>query len=133
MLKSSVVNILLFWFVKYVVFYVFLMFKNSNYALLKVNEIKTGEDLFYYMWLFLFLPIVSMIIFSAPTYYLFKVKGMGYAILIAVLILVVEYFAYTWLASQANLMNGIYNGLITIFIFLLFFYKPMKLVLEQGQ
>lgn len=133
MLKISVVNILLFWFVKYVVFYVFIMFKNSNYALLKVNEIKTGEDLFYYLWLFLILPIVSMIVFTAPTYYLFKVKGMGFFLLITTLVLVVEYFAYTWLASQANLMNGIYNGIITVFIFLLFFYKPIKLVFEQGQ
>jgi len=133
MLKSSVVNILLFWFVKYVVFYVFIMFKNSNYALLKVNEIKTGEDLFYYLSLFLFLPVVSTIVFTAPTYYLFKVKGMGLFLLIAALILVVEYFAYTWLASQANLMNGIYNGIITVLIFLLFFYKPMNLVFEQGQ
>ncbi len=133
MLNHSVVNILLFWFVKYIVFYVFIMYKNSNYALLKVNEIKTGEDLFYYLWLFLFLPIVSMIVFTVPTYYLFKVKGIGLFLLIATLVLVVEYYAYTWLASQANLMNGIINGIITVFIFLLFFYKPMKLVFEQGQ
>ncbi len=110
-----------------------MMFNNSNYALLKVNEIKTGEDLFYYLWLFLFLPIVSIVVFTAPTYYLFKVKGIIYVILIACLVIVIEYFMYTLLASQANWINGIYNGIITVIIFLLFFYKPMKLRIEHGR
>ena len=78
MLKPTVLNILLFWFVKYIAFYVLLMFKNNNYALLKVNEIKNGGDLFYYLWLFLFLPVVCMIVFSAPIYFSFRVKSLIY-------------------------------------------------------
>lgn len=123
MLKPRVPNILLFWFVKYIVFYILLMFKNNNYGLLKVNEIKNGEDLFYYLWLFLFLPIVCMVIFSAPVYFSFKVKGPIYFSLIIIAVLVAEYLFYTWSASQANLMNGVCNGLISVAFLLLFFYR----------
>jgi hypothetical protein len=122
-MKPSLINIILFWFAKYLGLYVFMMFKNNNYALLIMNTIKDRDDLFYYLWLFLFLPVVSILIFSVPLYFSFKVKGPIYFTLIVSAILVVEYFLYTSLASQANLMNGIYNGIITILFLALFFYK----------
>lgn len=99
------------------------MFKNGNYGLLKVNEIKNGEDLFYYLWLFLFLPIVCMVIFSTPVYFLFQVKRPIYFTLIIIAVLVAEYLFYTWSASQADLMNGVFNGLISVVFLLLFFYR----------
>jgi hypothetical protein len=131
MLKPTILNILLFWFVKYIAFYVLLMFKNSNYTLLKVNEIKTGGDLFYYLWLFLFLPVVCMLVFSAPMYFSFKVKSLVYFALIIAAILIVEYLFYTWSASQANLMNGVYNGIISILFLLLFFFRYISAIYQQ--
>lgn len=132
MLKSTVLNIMIFWFVKYIAFYVLLMFKNDNYALLKVNEIKNGGDLFYYLWLFLFLPVVCMVIFSAPIYFSLKVKSLSYFALIVVVVLIAEYFFYTWSASQANLMNGVYNGIISLLFLLLFFFKAISSLYQQN-
>lgn len=132
MLKPTVLNILLFWFVKYIAFYVLLMFKNNNYALLKVNEIKNGGDLFYYLWLFLFLPVVCMIVFSAPIYFSFRVKSLIYFALIIAAILIVEYLFYTWSASQANLMNGVYNGIISLLFLLLFFFRHISSLYQQN-
>src|SRR5690606_8729484 len=123
MLKPRVPNILLFWFVKYVVFYILLMFKNNNYGLLEVNEIKNEEDLFYYLWLLLFLPIVCMVIFSVTVYFSFKVKKPIYFSLMIIAVLVAEYLFYTRSASQANLMNGLCNVLISVAFLLLFFYR----------
>jgi hypothetical protein len=132
-MKPSLVNIILFWLAKYLGFYVFMMFKNNNYALLKLNTIKNREDLFYYLWLFLFLPVVSILIFSVPMYFSFKAKSPIYFTLIVGVILVVEYFLYTSLASQSNLMNGIYNGIISILFLTLFFYKYIINVYKQSQ
>jgi hypothetical protein len=123
MAKPSILNILSFWLVKYVAFYILLMFKNDNYALLKVNEIQNGEDLFYYLWLFLFLPVVCMLIFSVPLYFSLRVKKWAYFALIITAILIAEYFLYTWLASQTNLINGVYNGIFSLLFLLLFFRK----------
>lgn len=132
-MRPSLVNILLFWFVKYLGLYIFMMFKNDNYALLKVNSIRNKEDLFYYLWLFLFLPVVCMLIFSIPMYYSFRAKSAMYFTFIICAILVVEYFIYTWLASQANLMNGIYNGIISIIFLTLFFYRYISKFYRQSQ
>lgn len=126
MLKVSFLNIALYYLTKYVAFYVLLMFKNKKYDLLKVGNISSGQDLFYYLWIFLFLPVVGIILFSVPLYYSFKVINVTYFSLIIVAVLVVEYFVYTYLASQSDLMNGVYNGIISVVFLLIFFYKAIS-------
>lgn len=130
-MKPRLLNILFFWVVKYIAFFIFMMFKNDNFTFIKVNEIKNGEDLFYYLWIFLFLPVVCMIILSAPLHFLFKTSKINYFLLIICIILIAEYFIYTYLASQADLMNGVYNGIISILFLLLFYYKYLKIFFNQ--
>jgi hypothetical protein len=125
-MKPLFIKILLFWLAKYIGFYVFMMFKTGNYAFIKVNEIKTGEDLFYYLWIFLVLPVVCIFLFSVPMYFIFKLKHFVCYVLIFISVLVAEYFLYTSLASQANLMNGIYNGIISILFMGLFFFRQIN-------
>ena len=131
MLKTTFKNILVYIFIKYVLFYIFLMFKNNDFSFLKLNALKTGQDWFYYLWLFLFLPVISMILFSAPLYFTFKVKKAIYFIIFISMILVAEYFLYTYFASQANLMNGVYNGIISLLLLLLFFSKQISLIFTK--
>jgi hypothetical protein len=126
MFKISFWNISIFWFIKYIVLYLLLMFKNSDFTFIKVNEIKTGSDLLYYLWIFLFMPVISIIIFSAPVYFLFKVKNVSYFIIIVVLVLVAEYSIYTYLASQNDLLNGVYNELISVAVFAIMFFRSLK-------
>ena len=130
-MKASFVKIFLFWLAKYAAFYVFMMFKTGNYAFIKIYEIKNGEDLFYYLWIFLFLPVISFMIFSVPMYFSFRVKNLVYYVLIMVAILGTEYFLYTSLASQADLMNGIYNGIISVLFLLLFFFRHIRNLRKQ--
>jgi len=126
-MKPTFLNILLYLFVKYIVFYIFLMFKNADFKLLEVNNIKKGEDLFYYLWLILFLPLVQILIFSAPLYYSFKVKNPLYFLLIISIIFIAEYFIYVFFTSDKHVdMNGIYNGIIGALLLLLFFFKYIK-------
>ncbi len=127
-MKSSFLNIILFFFIKYILFYIFLMFKNGNYQLLEVNSLKNGADLFYYLWVILFLPIVFSVVFSVPLYYLFKTKTLNYFILLFCVFLMLEYVLYTYLASEANLYNGIFNAVISVIIFFLMFYKRLPLL-----
>jgi len=69
MLKPSFVNILLSLLLKYVVVYVVFMFATNNFKLLELNNIKNGEDLFYYLWIIFFIPFVNMALFSAPLFF----------------------------------------------------------------
>ncbi len=125
MFKLNFSNILLYILVKYFVLYGVLMIKGSNTKLLEIGSIKNGEDLFYYLWVILFLPIVCMIIFSAPLYFTLKVKGLIKFISLITLIFIAEFFLYTYLASQADYINGIINAVIGLLLLFIFFYKSI--------
>jgi hypothetical protein len=103
------------------------MFKNENYQLLEVRSLKNGADLFYYLWVILFLPIVFSVLFSGPVYYLLKIKTFIYFILLFCVLLVLEYVLYSYLASEANLYNGIFNVIIGVILFFFMFYKRLPL------
>jgi len=107
------------------------MFKNQNYALIRLNDLKNGQDVFYYLWIFLFLPILFIILFSVPLYFSFKIKNIKYLLILLIAILVLEYMIYTYLASPSDLINGIYNGVISIMFYFLFFLKRIKLIVQK--
>lgn len=126
MLKPKLLNVLLFIFVKYIVFYALLMFKNENYALVSLNQLNSFQDVFYYLVIFLTLPIIFSILLLLPIYYILKIENVVYFIAAIFGILVIEYLLYTYLASQANLWNGVYNGILTVLVFMLFFSRTIK-------
>ena len=125
MLKPVIKNILFYLFLKYIFFYIFMMFKNNNFYFINPG-IRNVADLFYYLWIFLFLPGLCIVLFSAPIYFAFKVKNTFYFIMIISTIFIGEYFLYTYFASETNLINGVYNGIMSILFFLLFFFKEIS-------
>jgi hypothetical protein len=46
-------------------------------------------------------------------------------------ILVAEYFLYTYYASQADLMNGVYNAVIGLLLLLLLFFRRINSLFSQ--
>lgn len=132
MLKPSFRNILLYLLTKYIVFYVFMMFKNNDFYFVNPG-IRNGADLFYYLWIFLFLPVVCMFIFTVPLYFVFKKKNTIYFTLIIIVFLVVEYFIYTYFASQANLMNGLYNEVVSLLMLFIFFFRHINLIFKRNE
>ena len=123
MLKPKFVNVLLFIFVKYLLFYIFLMFKNNDYSLVQIGALKNSEDIFFYFWIFLFLPVTNIFLFSVPIYFVLRVKKVIYFMLLLSIVLIAEYLLYTYFASQTNLMNGVYNGIISLLLLYLFFFQ----------
>jgi hypothetical protein len=102
-----------------------MMFKNDNYALIQIDELQSLQDLFYYLWIFLFLPIFTFLILALPIKIaLEKPKKLVWLFF---LILTIEFIIYTYLASQTNYSNGILNLLISLFIFILVFYKEISM------
>lgn len=128
-MKPTTQKIILFWFVKYLVFYIFMMFRNNNYTLIEIDELKSGGALVYYLSIFLYLPIFCTILFSAPICYSFKVKYLAYFLIIIAFTLIAEYLFYTWAASQSDLINGLYNGIISLIFFILFFKRQIIYVI----
>jgi hypothetical protein len=108
------------------------MFKNNDYSLVQLNNLKSAVDVFYYLWIFLFLPVLSMILFAVPMYYIFKAKNALFFSLLVGIILVAEYFLYTYFASQANLMNGIYNEIISVSLLIFLFFKTISSIFKSN-
>lgn len=132
MLKASFKNILLYILLKYLFFYGLMMFENNNFRLLRFYNLKNGEDWFYYLWLLLSLPVLNMMLFSAPIYFSFRLKNIGYFILAIMAIILAEYFVYVFFTSEKHInMNGVYNGIISLLLFFLFFFKPIRSIFKQ--
>ncbi len=132
MLKPTFTNILLYLFLKYIADYLFLMFKYNNFEFLNAAiSIRNGQDLFYYLWLVLFMPVISILLFSAPIYFSFKIKNIIYFTLLMSIILVAEYFVYVYFTSRKPLY-GIINEIISLFFLLLFFFKSIRLIFKQS-
>ena len=134
MFKVTLKNILLYILFKYLVFFIFMMIITNNFKLLRFYNLKTAQDWFYYFWLILFFPILSMIIFSAPIYFSFKIRHAFYFILAIMAIFISEYFVYSFFTSEKYMnMNGVYNTIISIVVLLLFFFRNIKLKFKQGE
>lgn len=126
MLKPNLKNILLFIFVKHILFYIFMMFKNNDYTLISIFEYKTFQDWFMYLFIFLWMPFVYCFLFIIALHYALNPKRLFITLPIILSIFVVEYTVYTFLNSPANYLNGIYNALIGAIVLLLFFYKSVR-------
>lgn len=123
MFKPTVKNILFYWLIKYVLFYFLLMFKNNDFTLIRIDKLENGEDLFYYLWLFLFIPVICILILSVPLYHSFRAKNKINQYFVLITLLVVEYLLYTYLASPSDLWNGVYNAFIGVVVMALLFSK----------
>lgn len=112
-------------FLKYIVFFLFLMLKNKNYYFISPG-IKDVSDLLYYLWLLLALPISTMLLCGIPIYYSFRIKNSVMFFLIVAVIIIGEYFLYTHLASPLDLSNGVYDALFIILFLGIFFFKNFR-------
>lgn len=127
MLKPTFLNICIGILLKYLIFYVLLMLINSEFKLLQINNIKSGQDLFYYLWIVLFFPIIDMILFATPLYFSFKARKKINFIIGIILILLVEYFIYAYFTSQKLFdRDALLKMIITIVVLLIFFHKTIR-------
>ena len=135
MLKPKFSNVLVFLIVKYIVFFVVLAFVGNRFKSLVIkNSENTGElisNTGYYSLYILLYTLIGVIAFSLPIYFIFKVKNPIYFVFLISVILIVEYLLYTYLASTTDLMNGIYNGIVSVVFLLLFFYQYIALILRR--
>ena len=132
MFKTTLKNIILYILFKYLIFFIFMMIMTSNFKLLHFYNLKSAQDWFYYLWLILFFPILTMIIFSAPIYFSFKIRQAFYFLLAIMAVFIAEYFVYCFFTSEKYVnINGIYNEIISLLVFILFFYKHISLLFSQ--
>lgn len=124
MLKPSFLNVCIFWFAKCIIFYFFLMIINNEFKLLQINNIRNGQDLFYYLWMVLVFPILDIIFFSFPIYYSLK-KGKVWLSVIFICF-IIEYILFVYSKKRILNTDAIANFIISIIVFFLFFHKMIR-------
>ena len=133
MLKPSFLNVLLFLFVKYMVFYGILMIRNNNYSLLDQDNLAGGHTFVYFLLIMMPYPLVNMILFSAPIYFSLKVKNITHFILLIGGFLIAEYLVYVLFTSVKYAdITGVYNAILSLLFLLLFFYKRINLIFKHA-
>jgi len=134
MLKPNIRNIILFFVVKYLILYILIMLKDQVYTLIEVNRIKNLQDAIFYLVLFLLLPAVNIILFSVPIYYCFRLKKSYLFGSLMGVFLILEYFIYIYLTSQKYLdINGVLNGVISLLVFVLFFFRNIAIMFRRAR
>ena len=126
MLKPGLKNILLFIFLKYLLFYIFMMFKNDNYTLVQIWKLKTFGDWIYYLYIFLSLPALYCTIFIIILHFALNSNKLLVFIPVVLAVFGLEYLIYTELASPSDYFNGLYNALIGAAVLWLFFHKSIS-------
>ena len=128
MLKPTFLNICISIFFKYVLFYILLMVINDDFQLLQINNIKNGQDLFYYLWIVLFFPVVDIILFALPIYFSFNAKKHINYVLYIIPILTIEYFIYAYFTSQKIInQDAFFKVIISFILLLVLFHKTIRL------
>lgn len=122
------INIIFYLIIKYILFFIFLAFLGNRFKSIVIDNSENRSELFsntfYYFLSFADILVLFTLIFSIPLYFLMKkTKGIYFLLLYSIL-LITEYIMYTYLASPLDLKNGLYNAIIGVLFFFLFFYKP---------
>jgi len=121
--------VLLYFLLKYVILYILIMFLKSDYTFLRVDKLKSGEDWYYYVFMFMFLPIINIVLFSAVVYFSFRLKNFIAFIALISLVSIAEYFVYAFFTSQKHVDEyGVYNGIMGILLFILLFHRQIMQV-----
>jgi hypothetical protein len=127
-MKPTYSNICIYILLKYIVFFLALMVIKNNYKLLQINNIRSFEDLLYYLIIVLFFPVIGVVLFSFPIFFSFKSKKTIYFLIKIIMIFSVEYFISIYFTSQKIYDRNILLMTIFGFLFLLlFFYKDVIL------
>jgi hypothetical protein len=124
MIKPTFLNVCICILISYIIFLVTSMVTNEDYRLLEFSNIRSSQDLFYYLWIVLFFPIVDIILFSVPLFYSFKIKKIFVFILTIIAVYMFEYLIIIYFTSQ-KIYNedGLQKVIIGVILFFIFFYK----------
>jgi len=130
MLTARFRNIVLFVFVKYVVFAIVLAGMNDRFKTLVTDRSNTTADwvtnTFHYCMYVLLVIIVFIALFSLPYWLVFRIRNKVLFVLAVVLVLSVDSACYVWFNVTGNVRYGEIDLLVGVLTLLVFFFKPVR-------
>ncbi len=136
MLKPAYWKVVLFLFVKTIVFSFMIAFVDNRYISYVIDPHRggsiPGNTIYYINYILIFGVIPSIIIFSAPIYFSFWIKRPLFFIAAIAAIFSLDYLLYSRMDGFANNMEQYYFWISNVFCFSVFFYRPVKIKFIDG-
>jgi len=102
------------------------MFKNQDFKLVEKSNLLEGHSLTYFVFVMLPFPLLIMLLFSAPIFYVFKIKNVLIFGLLMAIILIAEYLVYIFMTSRKLYdINGIYYTVLSLSFLMIFFHRQI--------
>jgi len=129
MFKVSFLNSVCYLFVKYALFFFVLAFIGNRFNNAVTNNAETSMEmmklsLVYVLYILVYIFFL-VLLSSVPLYFILKIENRINFVLSTISFFVIEYFAYTFLFSPSDKVIGLYNLIIGIVVFILFYYKSI--------
>ena len=123
MLKPTICNVVLYFLVKYLLFYAGNIVYQGSYQWLGPSNLKTGQDVFYWLWMFGFLPVVSILLFAVPLSLILRLsRFVSFGCALAAFV-VADYAFYVFFNSQKPLdAYGFYHETIGLLVLAFLFH-----------
>jgi hypothetical protein len=129
-LKPIFWKVVLFLFVKTIVFAVMIAFVNDRYISWVTDPYKEPSILKntidYFNYILIFAVIPSIIMFSIPMYLSFSIRRPLFFVVSILFIFILDYLFYAKMGGFVNNLERFYFWISNFFCFLLFFYRKIK-------
>jgi len=131
MLRPTLKNIILFWILKYVGFFIFILVYFNVLGIFTPTFIgMDGSELVIVSLLisfgvYFYSIFIGVLLLCLPLYYAFHVRSRGLKFFLLFVILQLEFTYMSWLFSGEDFRFSAVNELISLIFILLLFYKDL--------
>jgi hypothetical protein len=127
MFKASFLNSICYLLLKYVVFFFILAFIGNRFQNAVINNANTLSEFMKlslgYVLYILFYVFFLVLLFSIPLCFILQIKSKTYFMLSMIAFFTIEYVLYTHWFSPSDKITGIYNLIIGMLIFTIFYKR----------
>ncbi len=120
---------MLYFLLKYLLFYAGNILYQGSYQWLDLTALKSGQDVFYWLWIFGFLPVVSIVLFAVPlSLILHSSRPFSFSCALAGFV-AVDYAFYVFFNSQQPLdAYGLYHEIIGLAVLAFLFHGRIRAI-----
>jgi len=115
-------------FLRFIVFQSVLGLTSNDSKMVKLSDLQTGEDLFYILWIFLFFPVLEIIVLTIPfSYGLQKITESKslWVIMLFLLLFGIEFLLAVLLTNYEISALKFYKIGISMMLFVMLFRKSL--------
>lgn len=126
-MKRITINTMFYIVLRYIIFLIAIYAFNRNAKFVSLSDLRNGEDLFYFFWLFGLPLVVELIVLGIPLAVgiVRSLSGTGkwYYLLFLVLFTLEFFFAYHLYGLQSSILKAVISITLFFVIFRKVFFK----------